>query len=86
MITPELITRLEKALRLEYDVNPANVTEYPELDNTGNVIGTAYILNNGEFQYSGGLVDAHVYIEYDDGDTLEERIETYEELEHWTKR
>ena len=86
MITKELISRLEKALGLEYDVNPENVTEYPELDVNGDQIGTAYILNNGVMEFSRGQLDAHVYIEYNDGDTLEERIDTPEELEHWTKR
>jgi hypothetical protein len=80
MVTKELAYKMQAAFpQYELDITPEQITEYPVKD------GTAYVVNYGEIEFSRGLIDAYVYIVYNDGETTSQRVNTPSELELWTK-
>lgn len=79
MITPELVARMETALNIEDDFSRDTVHEFKVPG------GTGYYVDRGTVEFSRGTtIEAYVYIEYPDGETVAEKLTQPGELELWT--
>jgi hypothetical protein len=74
----DIKTQMEQAFKIEDDFSADTVQTIPVKN------GTAYVINRGEIQYSRGMIEAYVYIVFNDGETVAERVDTAQELELWT--
>ena len=70
--------KMEKAFKLEDDFSADTVQEFPVKN------GTAYVINRGPIEFSRGMIEAYVYIEFNDGEIVAERLDSEKEIELWT--
>lgn len=74
----DIKSKMEQAFKIEDDFSADTVTSVPIKN------GTAYVINRGEIEFSRGMIEAYVYIEFNDGDTEAVRVDSKQELELWT--
>lgn len=67
------------ALKIEDEFTAAEVKEFPVK------AGKGYSVHRGPMEFARGLIEAYVYIEFDNGDTVAERMDTEQEFKLWTE-
>jgi hypothetical protein len=70
--------KMEQAFKIEDDFSADTVQTVPVKN------GTAYVINRGEIEFSRGMIEAYVYIVFNDGEIVAERVDTPQELELWS--
>jgi hypothetical protein len=71
---------MERTFKIEDDFSADTVVEFPVKD------GKGYYIDRGPVEFSRGTtIEAYVYIVYNDGEVVAERLDTPGELELWTK-
>lgn len=72
--------KMAAALKIEDEFRADEVKEFPVKG------GKGYYVDRGTVEFSRGTtIEAYVYIEYPDGETVAEKLTTPGELELWTK-
>jgi len=75
-----LAYRMERAFpSYELSFEPEEIHSFPVPG------GTGYYVNRGEMEFSRGLIDAYVYLEYPNGESEAVRIDSEQELKLWTE-
>lgn len=74
----DIKAKMEQAFNVEDDFSADSVEIVPVKN------GTAYVINRGPVEFSRGMIEAYVYIEFSDGETVAQRVDSAQELELWT--